>query len=84
MVYNAPYGNAAYCYFDYQSYGTLRTSHERHARRRQRSTDCRSRQPAGYGGIVYASTTVTTNPEWLTCNGTARTYTSSSPTAPAT
>ena len=23
MVYNAPYGNAAYCYFDYQSYGTL-------------------------------------------------------------
>ncbi len=23
LVYNAPYGNAAYCYFDYQSYGTL-------------------------------------------------------------
>jgi hypothetical protein len=23
MVYNAPYGNAAYCYFDYQSYGVL-------------------------------------------------------------
>jgi hypothetical protein len=23
MVYNAPYGSAAYCYFDYQSYGTL-------------------------------------------------------------
>lgn len=21
LVYNAPYGNAAYCYFDYQSYG---------------------------------------------------------------
>ncbi|HEX4142709.1 MAG TPA: prepilin-type N-terminal cleavage/methylation domain-containing protein [Pirellulales bacterium] len=23
MVYNAPYGNAAYCYFDHQSYGIL-------------------------------------------------------------
>ena len=23
LVYNAPYGNTAYCYFDYQSYGTL-------------------------------------------------------------
>ena len=25
LVYNAPYGNAAYCYFDYQSYGRFRT-----------------------------------------------------------
>ena len=54
MIYNAPYGNAAYCYFDYQSYGTSQHSAVVPAFHRPRGTDLD--RPEQWPGIAFATT----------------------------
>ncbi|HTU24075.1 MAG TPA: prepilin-type N-terminal cleavage/methylation domain-containing protein [Pirellulales bacterium] len=70
MVYNAPYGNAAYCYFDYQSYGQLMWADGGSPPNwyvGYSAPQAAVGSSPGYGGIAFASTTATTsqNPVWL-------------------